>query len=126
MTGAPAQPPPGSPQPGPSQPDPTEPGPTQPDPTQPDPTPPDPTQVDPPRPGPPSRLPRPAITVPLRRFLATEVGSGVLLVAATVVALLWANSPFGDSYQRLWATRPASESAPPTSRWTCSTGSTTA
>jgi Na+:H+ antiporter, NhaA family len=58
----------------------------------------------PPRPGPPSRLPRPAITVPLRRFLATEVGSGALLIAATALALLWANSPWGDSYERLWAT----------------------
>jgi Na+/H+ antiporter NhaA len=44
------------------------------------------------------------VTVPLRRFLATEVGSGMLLIAATVVALVWANSPFGDSYQRFWAT----------------------
>ncbi len=42
--------------------------------------------------------------MPLRRFLATEVGSGLLLVVATVVALVWANSPFGDSYERLWAT----------------------
>ena len=58
----------------------------------------------PPRPGPPNRLPRPAATVPVRRFLATEVGSGVLLVGATVLALLWANSPFGDSYERLWTT----------------------
>ena len=62
------------------------------------------TAVTPPRPGPPSRLPRPGVTVPLRRFLATEVGSGLLLVAATAAALLWANSPFGDSYERFWST----------------------
>jgi Na+:H+ antiporter, NhaA family len=60
--------------------------------------------ASPSRPGPPSRLPRPAMTVPLRRFLATEVGSGLLLVGATVLALLWANSPWADSYERLWAT----------------------
>jgi Na+/H+ antiporter NhaA len=40
----------------------------------------------------------------LREFLATEVGSGLLLVAATALALVWANSPWGDTYERLWAT----------------------
>jgi len=58
----------------------------------------------PPRPGPPTRLPRPAVTVALRRFLATEIGSGLLLVAATALALLWANSPWAEAYERLWAT----------------------
>ena len=59
----------------------------------------------PPRPGPPSRLPRPpAFTVALREFLATETGSSMLLVAATVSALLWANSPWGESYEQLWQT----------------------
>ena len=58
----------------------------------------------PPRPGPPSRLTYPAFTHSLRRFLATEVGSGVLLISATVVALLWANSPWSESYDTLWST----------------------
>jgi Na+/H+ antiporter NhaA len=40
----------------------------------------------------------------VRRFLATEVGGGLLLVAATVLALVWANSPWADAYERLWAT----------------------
>jgi NhaA family Na+:H+ antiporter len=62
------------------------------------------TAASPSRPGPPSRFPRPAFTLALREFLATEVGSGVLLVAATVLALLWANSPWADSYEQLWAT----------------------
>ena len=58
-----------------------------------------------PRPGPPSRLPRPpSFTVALREFLATEIGSGLFLAAATVSALLWANSPWGESYERLWST----------------------
>jgi Na+/H+ antiporter NhaA len=39
----------------------------------------------------------------LRRFLATEVGSGLLLIGATVLALLWANSPWLDSYERFWS-----------------------
>jgi Na+/H+ antiporter NhaA len=40
----------------------------------------------------------------LRSFLATEAGSAVVLLAATVVALVWANSPWGDAYDGLWAT----------------------
>jgi NhaA family Na+:H+ antiporter len=58
----------------------------------------------PPRPGPPSRLPHPAFTSSLRQFLATEIGSGLLLIGATVLALAWANSPWGGAYERLWAT----------------------
>ena len=41
---------------------------------------------------------------PLRRFLATESGSAVLLVAAIVIALAWANSPWSAGYDSLWAT----------------------
>ncbi len=36
----------------------------------------------------------------LRDFLRTETGSAGLLLAATLIALIWANSPFGDSYGR--------------------------
>jgi len=39
-----------------------------------------------------------------RRFLATESGGAALLVVATVLALLWANSPWSDAYTRLFAT----------------------
>ena len=45
--------------------------------------------------------------VALRDFLATESGSGALLVGATVVALVWANSPWSDSYNRVWETHDA-------------------
>jgi Na+/H+ antiporter NhaA len=41
---------------------------------------------------------------PLRRTLRTEAGSAGLLLAATVVALVWANSPTGDSYSAFWHT----------------------
>ena len=41
---------------------------------------------------------------PLRDFLATESSGAIVLVAATLLALLWANSPFSDSYTRLWST----------------------
>jgi Na+:H+ antiporter, NhaA family len=32
------------------------------------------------------------------------VGSGLLLIGATALALLWANSPWWESYERLWST----------------------
>jgi NhaA family Na+:H+ antiporter len=35
---------------------------------------------------------------PVARFLKIEAASGLLLLAATLVALLWANSPWKDSY----------------------------
>ena len=41
---------------------------------------------------------------PLRHFLATESGSALVLVAATAVALLWANSPWSTSYTAVWET----------------------
>lgn len=41
---------------------------------------------------------------PLRRFLATESGSAVLLVVAAVIALLWANSPWSATYEAVWTT----------------------
>ena len=39
---------------------------------------------------------------PLRDFLHTEAAGGVLLVLAAIVALVWANSPWQASYERLW------------------------
>ncbi len=44
------------------------------------------------------------IARPLREFLETEVAGGFLLLAATVVALIWANSPFRGIYDSLWET----------------------
>lgn len=38
------------------------------------------------------------------RFLAQETASGVLLVIATVAALIWANSPFSEGYHHFWET----------------------
>lgn len=39
---------------------------------------------------------------PIRRFLATETSGARLLFAATLVALVWANSPWHESYERVW------------------------
>ncbi len=41
---------------------------------------------------------------PLQSFLDTEYAGGLLLLAAAVAALAWANSPLGDSYERFWHT----------------------
>lgn len=41
---------------------------------------------------------------PVRDFLHTEAAGGVLLVAAAVIGLIWANSPWGESYARLFHT----------------------
>ena len=64
------------------------------------------TVPQPARPGPAPRLSvaLPHVSLPLRRFLATEAGGGVVLLAATAVALVWANVP-GSGYESLWGTR---------------------
>jgi NhaA family Na+:H+ antiporter len=41
---------------------------------------------------------------PLVRFLQIEAAGGVLLLVATAVALVWANSPWRASYESLWST----------------------
>jgi len=41
---------------------------------------------------------------PFARFLYVEAAGGILLVAATVTALVWANSPWQASYESLWST----------------------
>jgi Na+/H+ antiporter NhaA len=45
------------------------------------------------------------IAAPVRDFLNTESGSAIVLFAATVVALLWANSPWSSSYESVWTTK---------------------
>jgi NhaA family Na+:H+ antiporter len=39
---------------------------------------------------------------PFQRFAATESSGGIVLLLCTVLALAWANSPWADSYHRLW------------------------
>ena len=41
---------------------------------------------------------------PLRRFLRTQAGSAALMLAATLLALAWANSPWSAQYTSLWET----------------------
>ncbi len=42
------------------------------------------------------------ILTPVQKFINIESFSGLLLLVASIVALIWANSPFGDSYYALW------------------------
>ena len=42
--------------------------------------------------------------LPLEKFLHIEASSGVMLLLAGIIALLWANSPWSASYASLWHT----------------------
>ncbi|MBZ0198835.1 MAG: Na+/H+ antiporter NhaA [Ignavibacteriaceae bacterium] len=42
------------------------------------------------------------IARPFQKFLHTESSGGIILLAATVVALIWANSPWSSLYNDLW------------------------
>lgn len=48
---------------------------------------------------------------PLRDFLRTESAGAILVAGAAAIALVWANSPWADSYERLWASRAGIEIA---------------
>jgi NhaA family Na+:H+ antiporter len=41
---------------------------------------------------------------PIAGFLRVEAASGIVLLAAAVLALVWANSPWASSYEALWQT----------------------
>jgi Na+/H+ antiporter NhaA len=45
------------------------------------------------------------VGAPVRDYLNTEAGSAIVLLAATVAALLWANSPWSSSYESVWTTK---------------------
>jgi NhaA family Na+:H+ antiporter len=49
---------------------------------------------------------------PVTRFLEIEASGGILLVLATVVALVWANSPWSAGYDQLWGTTLAVDAGP--------------
>jgi NhaA family Na+:H+ antiporter len=49
-----------------------------------------------------NRTPIEKIVRPFQEFAELESSAGILLIACTVVALLWANSPWANSYFHLW------------------------
>jgi NhaA family Na+:H+ antiporter len=52
------------------------------------------------------------VAQPLDRFLKVEAAGGVLLLAAAVAALVWANAPWSGSYEQLWRTVVSIEAGP--------------
>jgi NhaA family Na+:H+ antiporter len=44
------------------------------------------------------------LLAPFRRFARTASAGGLVLLAATAIALVWANSPWADGYHHLWET----------------------
>jgi NhaA family Na+:H+ antiporter len=48
-------------------------------------------------------IPR-SIVRPLQQFLSSSTSSGLVLLVALAAALLWANSPWRENYERLWRT----------------------
>jgi NhaA family Na+:H+ antiporter len=52
----------------------------------------------------PARRAAQALSRPLERFLHVEAASGILLILAAAIALIWANSPWHGSYEGLWHT----------------------
>ena len=45
------------------------------------------------------------LAAPVRDFLTQETGGAVVLLAAAAAALVWANSPWSDSYESFWTTK---------------------
>lgn len=50
------------------------------------------------------KVPRRSIRTFIQQFIGTEASSGILLIACTVFALIWANSPAAGLYTALWNT----------------------
>jgi NhaA family Na+:H+ antiporter len=41
---------------------------------------------------------------PIQEFMHAETSGGIVLIICTIIALVWANSPFAESYHHLWHT----------------------
>jgi NhaA family Na+:H+ antiporter len=51
-----------------------------------------------------NRAPIEILISPFARFAKMEAAGGILLLLATVIALVWANSPWAESYHGIWHT----------------------
>ncbi|MFP5371297.1 MAG: Na+/H+ antiporter NhaA [Actinomycetes bacterium] len=60
--------------------------------------------TQPPRPGPAPRVALPTLSPSSRLYMGTEAGGSALLLAATLAALAWANSPWAAAYDAFWST----------------------
>jgi NhaA family Na+:H+ antiporter len=45
------------------------------------------------------------LITPFQRFIATESSGGIILIIFTILALLWANSPWQETYTTLWTNK---------------------
>src|SRR3954467_376247 len=61
--------------------------------------------TQPPRPGPAQRVSVPTLSPSSKLYFGTEAGGSALLLVATVLALVWANSPWSASYSEFWSTQ---------------------
>ena len=57
------------------------------------------------RPPLPDETPLERLAKPFQEFAKLEASGGILLIACTVAALIWANSPWAESYFGLWHTK---------------------
>ena len=60
--------------------------------------------TQPPRPGPSQRVTLTGLSPSSKHYFGTEAGGSALLLLATVLALVWANSPWSDTYETFWST----------------------
>ncbi|MGZ9140085.1 MAG: Na+/H+ antiporter NhaA, partial [Nitrospira sp.] len=44
------------------------------------------------------------VVEPFQKFIHAETAGGILLLAATIAAMIWANSPWAASYTEFWHT----------------------
>lgn len=51
----------------------------------------------------PKSVPVDALLLPLQRFAHIEASGGIVLFACALIAIAWANSPWGESYFALWS-----------------------
>jgi len=51
------------------------------------------------------RQPIGKVLYPINEFMHAEASGGVVLIACAIAALVWANSPWADSYAALWGTK---------------------
>jgi len=58
----------------------------------------------PPRPGPAPRVSLPTLSPSSKLYVGTEAGGSALLLAATLIALAWADSPWSAGYDAFWST----------------------
>src|SRR5215217_2391694 len=61
--------------------------------------------TQPPRPGPAPRVSVPTLSPSSKLYVGTEAGGSALLLAATLLALAWANSPWSGGYDEFWSTQ---------------------